>query len=48
MTVKIQKCNCENHFQDDRYGEKMRVMNLTKKGNDSKKVYRCTVCGKES
>ena len=41
MTKKI-KCNCENEYQDKKYGPGIRVHNQTEK-ND-KKVYRCTVC----
>jgi len=43
----ILKCICENEFQDERYGVKMRVMNPTrKKTPTSPQEYRCTVCGK--
>lgn len=43
--TKILKCNCENKWQDERYGKQMRVMNIfTKNG---KEAYRCTVCGSE-
>lgn len=43
--VDIFKCTCENKFQDETYGVKMRVMNST--GKDKAAGWRCTVCGKE-
>lgn len=46
--TKIKKCNCEHKMQDEMLGKGMRVMNLTTKGNVDIKVWRCTVCGKES
>lgn len=39
MTIK--KCSCENDYQDEKYGENMRVFNETAKG------HRCTVCDKD-
>jgi len=41
----IKKCNCVSKFQDEKYGEGMRVMNETQEMNPI--TYRCTVCGKE-
>jgi hypothetical protein len=46
--TKINKCSCSHEEQDKLYGKGLRLMKLTQKGNDSKKVYRCTVCNKES
>jgi len=42
----ISKCEkCKNHpFQDQKYGEKMRVFNVG--GNKDAVKYYCTVCGK--
>ena len=46
--TKIVKCNCENSYQDEKYGKRMRVMNETRKGEkNGESVYRCTVCGTE-
>ncbi|MEW6482869.1 MAG: hypothetical protein AB1397_07765 [bacterium] len=39
----IKQCNCENNFQDERYGKGMRVFNTAGKGTK----LRCTVCGRE-
>lgn len=45
----IKKCGCKinpsnaSDYQDKKYGDGMRVMNLSQKGDTSK----CTVCGKE-
>ena len=44
--TKIIKCECKNEFQDKRYGKGRRLANQTKKSDG--KVFRCTVCGKES
>lgn len=43
----IKKCTCDHSQQDEMHGSKQRVMNLTTKGKESAKVYRCTVCNKE-
>ena len=40
--VKIMACKCENAFQDEKYGKKMRVHNQC--GKDTAKEWRCTVC----
>lgn len=37
----IQKCNCESKFQDEMYGEGMRVHTEAPKS----KRYSCTICG---
>lgn len=42
---KIKRCDCKHEFQDKKYGNGMRVMNPTGKG-DKSGDYRCTVCGK--
>lgn len=42
MTIK-QKCNCKHDYQDKKYGEGIRVMNVAGDGKTAK----CTVCGKE-
>ncbi len=48
-TTIIKKCDCKHGFQDKRYGEGLRVHNLTgKKGSCIGKLSRCTVCGKET
>lgn len=44
MPTKIIRCDCTNEYQDKRYGNQLRVMNLTEKGPVSIKTYRCTVC----
>jgi hypothetical protein len=41
MESVVYKCNCDNAFQDKRYGKNMRVFTV---GN-SKRT--CTVCGKK-
>ena len=43
----IKKCLCEHKYQDKKYGEKMRVANPTKTVIGTKRIYRCTVCGKD-
>jgi len=45
MATKIMKCSCKSEFQDQQYGEGMRVFNQM--GKDHKDSYRCTICGKE-
>lgn len=43
MDVKIIKCSCKHEYQDQKYGENLRVhIVLDKSGKIS---YRCTVCG---
>lgn len=44
MAIKIISCNCENKFQDDTYGKKMRVHNSCGKTSEN---YKCTVCNNE-
>ena len=44
----IRKCTCKSEFQDERYGEKMRVWNLSPSPTSGGKVKcRCTICGAE-
>lgn len=43
--TKIIKCNCENEYQDKKYGKGKRVGNKTAK--EKPDYYRCTVCAKE-
>lgn len=40
-------CDCENKYQDKKYGKGNRVANQIKKMADVIPVVRCTVCGKE-
>ena len=40
MSTLILKCNCDYVYQDEKYGLKQRLHNITKGGNA-----RCTVCG---
>lgn len=40
----IKPCGCESKYQDQKYGEKMRVHNECKSPNSSA-LWRCTVCG---
>jgi len=42
---KVIRCTCKHDFQDRTFGESMRFMNQTTKGDG--KTYRCTVCAKE-
>ena len=44
MPCKIKQCVCSHKWQSDKYGEDKRVMNM-KAGE--KKIYVCTVCGRE-
>lgn len=48
-TVARVKCTCSHEFQDQKYGDKVRVANLTQKGtgNIATRTVRCTVCSKE-
>jgi hypothetical protein len=39
---KLKIHDCENSYQDERYGYHIRVCNATQKPG----IYRCTVCGK--
>ena len=45
--AKIIKCNCEHEGQDKMYGKGNRVANEVVSKSGTKKIYRCTVCGKE-
>ena len=45
MTKKL-ICKCENKFQDEIYGNHVRVHNQTKKADGT--IYRRTVCGNEN
>lgn len=38
--MSIQKCTCKHDFQDQKYGQGMRVHTEDRKGNSH-----CTVCG---
>lgn len=38
----IKRCDCKHAFQDSKYGSQMRVHTI------GQKVFRCTVCGKET
>jgi hypothetical protein len=42
-SLKILSCFCENEFQDNNYGSRKRVCNMTSRDG----IYRCTVCGKD-
>jgi hypothetical protein len=41
MTSKLLQCNCKSEYQDEKYGEGMRVH------NEGNKSWRCTVCGSQ-
>ena len=41
----ILKCICRHSFQDEQYGDGMRVHNLCK-GPAGTRIVRCTVCGR--
>lgn len=43
----VLKCDRKHKLQDEIHGESRRVHNETAKVSVNKKVYRCTVCGKE-
>lgn len=46
--TKIMKCTCANEYQDEKYGQQMRVHNETAKNVPGQGNYhRCTVCLKE-
>jgi hypothetical protein len=40
MTTQLIKCTCKSSFQDETYGQNVRVGNCT-----AQSQYRCTVCG---
>lgn len=44
MTTEKLKCVCQSTYQDQKYGNNVRLCN---KVNKSENLYRCTVCGKE-
>jgi len=46
--TKLKICTCKHEHQDKEHGKQVRVMNLTTKGVGDKRVYRCTVCKRES
>lgn len=43
----IRKCDCKNQYQDEQYGQGMRVQNPCKPNATGPKQVRCTSCGKE-
>lgn len=45
--TEILKCTCEHEYQDKKYGDKMRVMNMRGGNKLAQPTYRCTVCKKE-
>lgn len=47
MSTMILPCSCYHEAQDKIHGKGKRVKNLTLK-NKNEKIYRCTVCLKES
>lgn len=42
--TRVMRCTCQHAFQDERYGQNMRVHNAMRK---PKPGWRCTVCLKE-
>jgi hypothetical protein len=42
MAMKVLPCNCENEYQDRKYGKYMRLHN-----SKLKEGWRCTNCGKD-
>lgn len=44
MATTIQKCNCKNEYQDQKYGQGMRLCNQLGKLKPNGKC-KCTVCG---
>lgn len=44
-TIK-QQCVCPNTYQDQKYGAQIRVMNSTRKEENKRQQFRCTVCGR--
>jgi hypothetical protein len=45
MTI-VRKCNCQNEYQNARYGPGQRVKNAVAVPKGQPPRYRCTVCGK--
>lgn len=45
MSTKVIACTCNHVYQDNRYGNKMRLHN--KGGGNGNIKWRCTVCGNE-
>ncbi|MCK9568937.1 hypothetical protein M0R72_08350 [Candidatus Pacearchaeota archaeon] len=43
----LAKCDCKNAYQDEKYGQNIRVHNLMAKSKETTKMGRCTVCSKE-
>lgn len=43
----IKKCTCKSVYQDKKYGDQNRVHNPGKSLTADKRIWRCTVCGKE-
>jgi len=43
----ILKCSCEHVAQDEFHGSGRRVHNAGTVKEDGRRVYRCTVCGRE-
>jgi len=41
-TTVVKPCRCRSKFQDERYGEGKRLMNVSQKKNEH--FARCTVC----
>ncbi len=39
------RCTCKHDFQDKRYGKGVRIHTVG--GEKDRRVYKCTVCGKE-
>jgi len=42
--TEVKKCSCRSEYQDQKYGQGMRVHNTVKVKSGTE--YRCTVCGK--
>jgi hypothetical protein len=40
-------CTCKSKYQDEKYGEGVRLHNFARNLNQKRGGYRCTVCGKE-
>lgn len=49
MKMPLAKCECKNAYQDEHYGQGVRVHNLMgkTKADSNMKQGRCVVCGKE-
>ena len=44
----VVSCQCQNEFQDKRYGKQGRLATVTQKAKSPERaIVRCTVCGKE-